>query len=176
MAATNHDQIFSHDKVFSRRGLRAIAYWIFTMPVVFENAAGFVWGVLHIEYLRVMLVHLGYPPYFANILGPWQLGCAAALIAPRFPLVKEWAYAGAFFNYSSAIVSHVSVGDGPDKWTASLVFAMYTVCSWGLRPPARRLARPRSAGASAWLWIVPAFTLVILLIVALFTLPKPPEF
>jgi hypothetical protein len=36
--------------------------------VVYENAAGFIWTVLHIEYLRVMLTHLGYPQYFANIL------------------------------------------------------------------------------------------------------------
>jgi DoxX-like family len=62
---------------------RTIADWIFTVFVVFENAAGFVWAILHIDSLRVTLTHLGYPQYFVNILGPWQLACAAALIAPR---------------------------------------------------------------------------------------------
>ena len=59
------------------------------------------------EYLHVLLTHLGYPQYFMNITGAWQLACAAALMAPRrFPLVKEWAYAGAFFDHSSAFISH----------------------------------------------------------------------
>jgi DoxX-like family len=99
------------------------------MLVVFENTAGFVWVVLKIDYLRVSLAHLGYPQYFANILGLWQLACVATLIAPRFPLVKEWAYAGAFFNYSSAFISHMFMHDGPDKWMAPVVFAVFTVAS-----------------------------------------------
>src|SRR5690242_21084684 len=86
--------------IFSRLGLQTIAYWVFTLLVVFENASGFVWGIFHIQYLRVMLNHLGYPQYFGNILGPWQLAAAAALIAPDLRLLKEWAYAGTFFNYS----------------------------------------------------------------------------
>jgi hypothetical protein len=131
-------------KFLNRSGIRIAAYWLFTLLVVFENAAGFVWAFLHIGYLRVMLTHLGFPQYFMNIIGPWQLACAAALIAPGIPLIKEWAYAGAFFNYSSAIVSHVSVGDGPDKWAAAAVFAVFSVCSWTLRPPDRRLAGSRS--------------------------------
>jgi hypothetical protein len=161
----------------SRSGIRLVAYWIFTLLVVFENAAGFVWAFLHIEYLRVMLAHLGFPQYFMNILSPWQLACAAALIAPGVPLVKEWAYAGAFFNYSSAIISHLSVGDGPDRWAAAAVFAAFSVCSWTLRPPDRRLAGSRSIrqiGVSSW--IVPLVVLILMIVVSLFTLPAPPQF
>jgi DoxX-like family len=124
-----------------------------------------------------MLAHLGFPQYFMNILGPWQLACAAALIAPGVPLIKEWAYAGAFFNYSSAIVSHMSVGDGPDQWAAAAVFAVFSVCSWTLRPPDRRFAGSRSIreiGISSW--IVPLVVLILMIVVALFTLPAPPQF
>ncbi len=49
-----------------------------------------------------------------------QLACAAALLAPRLPHVKEWAYTGAFFNYSSALVSHLFAGDPPDISAAVL--------------------------------------------------------
>jgi DoxX-like family len=169
--------IINSGESFSRHGTRTIAYWIFTVFVVFENAAGFVWAILHIDYLRVMLTHLGYPQYFVNILGPWQLACAAALIAPRFPLVKEWAYAGAFFNYSSAVISHMFVGDGPDRWSAALLFAMFTVCSWALRPPDRRLARPTPVSELGVLsWVVPILVLLVMFVVALFTLPQPAQF
>jgi hypothetical protein len=155
--------------------IRLIAYWIFTLFVVFENTAGFVWTVLKIDYLSVSLAHLGYQQYFANILGPWQLACAAALIAPRFPLVKEWAYAGAFFNYSSAFISHIFVHDGPDKWIASVVFAVFTVASWALRPADRRLARPNVVkGTGALSWIIPIVVLILLAVLALLTLPKAP--
>lgn len=169
MAADTHQ--------FSASKIRIVAYWIVTLLVVFENAAGFVWAVLHIEYLHVMLTHLGYPEYFMNIMGPWQLGCAAALIAPRFPLIKEWAYAGAFFNYSSALISHVSAGDGPDKWAAAVVFAVLTVASWTLRPADRRLERSTAVGETGALsWVVPIVILALMIVVAVFTLPKPPKF
>lgn len=157
--------------------IRLITYWILTLLVVFENVAGFVWTILHIEYLRVMLAHLGYPQYLMNILGPWQLACAAALIAPRFPLVKEWAYAGAFFNYSSAVISHGAVGDRPDKWLPALVMLVLTVGSWALRPPNRRLSRSAPPyETSLRSWIVPIGILVAMFVVSLFTLPAPPKF
>ncbi|HET9833639.1 MAG TPA: DoxX family protein [Vicinamibacterales bacterium] len=163
--------------IFSRLGLRTIAYWVFTLLVVFENASGFLWGILHIEYLRVMLNHLGYPQYFGNILGPWQLAAAAALIAPGLPLLKEWAYAGTFFNYSSGLVSHLAVGDGPRVWMASVVFAVFTVCSWALRPADRRLPRPTvTTQTTIWSWIVPLVVIGLMMVLACFTLPDPPKF
>lgn len=156
--------------------VRTIGYWLFTLLLVYENAAGFVWGVLNIEYTRVTLAHLGYPHYFEDILGTWQLACAAALIVPRFPLVKEWAYAGAFFNYSSAVISHLSVGDSGDRCAPAFVFAVVAVCSWALRPPDRRLARATPVGeASIWSWMVAVAILVLMLVASLLTLPAPPS-
>jgi hypothetical protein len=167
---------------------RTVAYWTFTLPVVFENAAGAMWlfsrfipGIsrLHAtavfaEYVRVMLAHLGYPPYFQYILNPWQLACAAALVAPRLPRVKEWAYAGAFFNYSSAFISHLFAGDGPD--IAAAVTGVFTVISWMLRPPDRRLAEsPPASQTGALPWVASAIILVLMLILSLFWLPKVPR-
>jgi DoxX-like family len=176
-ATPNAREVFSCAHIFSRSGKRAIAYWIFTLLVVFENAAGFLWAFLHIDYLRVMLAHLGYPQYFMNIMGAWQLAAAAALIAPGFPLVKEWAYAGVLFNYSSALISHLSVGDGPRLWIPALIFAVFTVCSWLLRPSDRRLSsRAPATQTSIWAWIVPVIILGLMLVVARLTLPQPPKF
>ena len=117
---------------------RTIAYWIFTLLVVFENAAGFLWTVLRIEYLRVMLAHLGYPQYFMNIVGGWQLAGAAALIAPGLPLVKEWAYAGATFTWIMASLSAYLSGD--PVWPIPLVLLALLAVSYATRPASRRLA------------------------------------
>jgi hypothetical protein len=133
-----------------------------------------MWVFLRLEYLRVMLAHLGYPQYFSYILGPWQLACAAALLAPRLPRVKEWAYAGAFFNYSSAFVSHLSAGDRPD--IGSAVMAVLTVISWALRPPDRRLSESMPSGeTSALSWVTPAAILGLMLILSLLRLPQVPK-
>jgi hypothetical protein len=155
---------------------RAIAYWITTVIVAQENLAGAIWGVLHLEYLTANLKHLGYPDYFQYIVGFWQLLAALALIAPRTGLLKEWAYAGVFFNYSSAVASHVIVGDGPGKWIAPLIYAGFSVASWALRPADRRVipaTEPRPVAARTWL--VPAGVLVLLGVVSMLSLPKGPN-
>ncbi|HVR46758.1 MAG TPA: DoxX family protein [Candidatus Binatia bacterium] len=128
--------------------IRTIAYWTFTLPVAFENAAGAMWVFsFRLNYLAVTLGHLGYPQYFKYILGAWQLACAATLLAPRLPRVKEWAYAGAFFNYSSAIVSHLFAGDPLDVGAAVMI--VFTVVSWALRPPDRRLGGSMPVGKTS---------------------------
>lgn len=52
---------------------------------------------------------LGYPPYFAGILGTAQLLGVICLLFPGFHRLKEWAYAGFYFNLISALVSHLIV-------------------------------------------------------------------
>jgi uncharacterized membrane protein YphA (DoxX/SURF4 family) len=60
-----------------------------------------------------MLQHLGYPVYLATLLGIYKLLAAITLvIGSRWPRLKEWAFAGLFFNLSGAIVAHAASGDG----------------------------------------------------------------
>ncbi|MEO6960370.1 MAG: DoxX family protein, partial [Puia sp.] len=40
-----------------------------------------------------MITQLGYPIYFLTILGIWKLLGVVAVLIPKFPLLKEWAYA-----------------------------------------------------------------------------------
>jgi len=156
--------------------IRIIAYWTVTLLVAYENAAGAVWVLLQVEYPRMVLAHLGYPQYLQYILGPCELACAAALLAPRLPRVKEWAYAGTFLKYSAAFFSYLYVGvDRPGLGAAisAAVMAVLTVLSWALRPADRRLPEPmpvRQTPASSW--IISAVSLGLMLILALFSLPK----
>jgi hypothetical protein len=164
----------SNGKVGSRS--RRVGYWFLTGIIAYEMAAGSLWDLFQIEYVRGVFDHLGYPLYLLEILGAWKLPCALVLLVPRFPRLKEWAYAGAVFNYTGATASHMLVHDGPGKWAGPLVFAILTLLSWALRPPERRLAPAapqRSARPLAW--VVPVVLFVAMLALALLTLPKGPN-
>lgn len=153
--------------------IRTIAYWLFTAVVAFEMAAGGLWDLLRIEYVRVVLAHLGYPLYLLYIIGVPRIPCALALLTPRFPRLKEWAYAGAFFNYTGAAASHLLAGDRAGQWLGPLVFAAFTLASWSLRPASRCLPRLIPAiQPRAVTWAVPILIVVAMLAFAFFTLPK----
>src|SRR3974390_477864 len=115
---------------------RAIVYWVGTTLLVFELVLGGVWDVLRVPHVRVVMERLGYPTYFVVILGVWKLLGAVALVIPRFPRLKEWAYAGVVFNFTGARASHVASGDiepGPMAYLVVMIGA--TAASWFLRPP-----------------------------------------
>ena len=83
--------------------------------------------------------HLGYPAYLLTLLGIWKILGVVAVLIPKFPLLKEWAYAGFFFAMSGAIYSHIAVGDSlREIFPASLLLVMI-VMSWYLRPADRKL-------------------------------------
>lgn len=118
---------------------RAIIYWTATVLVVAELIVGGLWDVARLPFVRDTVTHLNYPTYFLVLLGVWKLLGAAALLVPRAPLVKEWAYAGIIFVDSGAIVSHLTVGYARGEVAVLAVLAALTVVSWALRPPGRRI-------------------------------------
>jgi len=126
---------------FTRPRGGIIAYWITTILVTAELALGGVLDVLRVPYVRSVIDHLGYPQYFLVIIGVWKLLGAVALVAPRFPRLKEWAYAGAVFNYTGAVASHLALGDGPLALLYPVIQLGLIGVSWRLRPSARRELR-----------------------------------
>jgi hypothetical protein len=85
------------------------------------------------------IVHLGYPLYFITIIGFWKVLGAIALLVPGFPRLKEWAYAGTFFNMTGAAASHAVCGDATWHVVVTLAFAVLVVVSRALRPQRRTL-------------------------------------
>ena len=118
---------------------RATFYWLATALLLSELVLGGIWDVLRVPRVRELIERLGYPTYFLVILGVWKLLGAVALVIPRFPRLKEWAYAGIVFNLTGALISHVVSGDiepGPMAYLVVMIGA--TAASWFLRPPSRR--------------------------------------
>jgi uncharacterized membrane protein YphA (DoxX/SURF4 family) len=85
------------------------------------------------------ITHLGYPVYFLTILGAWKILGVVAVLIPKFPLLKEWAYAGFFFAMSGAVFSHIAVGDAARELLPSLLLLVLTAVSWYLRPASRKI-------------------------------------
>lgn len=88
--------------------------------------------------------HLGYPIYFMTILGVWKLLGVIAILIPKYPMLKEWAYAGLFFNTSGAIISHLAVGNTFSQIFPALLLLVLTLISWYFRPASRKIILAKS--------------------------------
>ena len=110
-----------------------IGFWLVTVVVAFAMIAGGAADFLLIDDVKAGMDHLGYPHYFARLLGVWKVLGGIAILVPDAPKLKEWAYAGIFFDLSGAFVSHVAVGDGIDKLAPPLVLAVLLVVSYVLK-------------------------------------------
>jgi hypothetical protein len=82
---------------------------------------------------------LGYPTYFISLIGVWKMLGIIAILAPKFKLLKEWAYAGIFFTMTGAVISHIASNDVSAQIIAPVVLAVFTVLSWYLRPADRKI-------------------------------------
>lgn len=117
---------------------RKIAYWFFTLWLSLGMAStGIVQLIKPAEEVE-KITHLGYPVYFLTILGIWKLLGVLAVLAPKMPLLKEWAYAGFFFAMSGAAISHIALHDPVTEILPSLLLLTLTIISWYLRPESRR--------------------------------------
>lgn len=125
--------------------LRQVAYWVASAPVLLATIVGAQWDLARTPYVRDVMLHLGYPLYFLTIMGVAKVLAVVALIVPRCPRLKEWAYSGVFFVYVGAASSHFAVGDEVAKIVVPTLFAVITLISWALRPPARRDPAPLSS-------------------------------
>jgi hypothetical protein len=82
-------------------------------------------------------VALGYPTYVLTILGVWKVLSVPALLAPRLPRLKEWAYAGILFDLTGAAASHAFSHATLGNIATPLVLLLVAGASWALRPPSR---------------------------------------
>jgi hypothetical protein len=129
---------------------KSIIYWTTTILVALPMGSG---GASQIaQYVgdpHGVVPVLGYPMYFFAILGFWKVLGAIAILAPRFPRLKEWAYAGIFFDLTGAAASVAWVrGYGAYGFhvIAPLIITGFCVASWALRPPSRTLGVLFAAG------------------------------
>jgi DoxX-like family len=116
-----------------------IIYWVTTGLLAFGMLSQGLAQNFHTQGYVDIIVHLGYPIYFLNIIGVWKILGVIAILMPRFKLLKEWAYAGFFFVMSGALVSHIAAGDSIIAVAPALVLLILIVASWSFRPADRKI-------------------------------------
>lgn len=127
---------------------RNVAYWAVTGLVAAAFAMGGAMDLAHGPQVMEGMTKLGYPAYFATILGTWKVLGALAIVLPRFPRLKEWAYAGMFFDLTGAAISHLAVHETA-KVGAPLVLLALVAASWALRSGPRSLTAAVPSAATA---------------------------
>ena len=116
-----------------------IIYWTATIWLAAAMLASGLQQILHTKRFVDIVVPLGYPLYFLTILGAWKIFGAVAVLIPKFPLLKEWAYAGFFFAMSGALFSHLASGNSLSEIFPSSILLIMIVISWYFRPADRKV-------------------------------------
>jgi hypothetical protein len=138
---------------------KSVAYWVCTGIAAFLVGSGGLAYALQVPDVVQGVVALGFPVYFVVMLGVWKALGSVAILLPRLPLLKEWAYAGITFELMGAATA--SFATGAEVWhvAAPLSIAGLLAVSWALRPASRRLAGTTLRGvgspeATAASWLV----------------------
>lgn len=121
---------------------KLIAYWITTVLVAVGYAMA---GIIYLQRgpdIVAGAAALGYPLYFMVMLGVWKLLGAVAILLPRTPVIKEWAYAGMFINLTGAAISNYISGRPASEIISPLVNLVLVIASYLLRPKSRKFEKP----------------------------------
>ncbi len=121
---------------------KIIAYWIFTAATAVAMGGGGVADLMKSPDILATIGRLGYPEYFITLLGVGKVLGAVVILLPKFPRLKEWAYAGIAIDLVSGFVSHLAVGDPIGQAMPALVVLVISLVSYFLRPSSRRLPDP----------------------------------
>lgn len=117
----------------------AVLFWVTTVGFTAALLTGGIVDLAQRPETLAGMQALGYPAYFLFIIGFWKVLCAPALFPARFTRLKEWAYAGAFFNFSGAMIAHLVSGSEWYHVGYTFLFTVCTLASWALRPSHRVL-------------------------------------
>ena len=104
----------------------SLVYWIPTGLVALNWTFGGVSTLLRTTSSMEVFSRLGYPEYFAALLGTAQILGVVAILAPVPRVLREWAYAGLTFDVTAAIFSLLAVGV-PTRHVGIPVFALALV-------------------------------------------------
>lgn len=116
-----------------------IIYWVSTLWLSLGMVSTGIVQLIQKQSEVDFITGLGYPAYLLIIIGIWKILGVVVVLAPKLPLIKEWAYAGFFFVMSGAIISHIAVNNGIKEIAPALLLLVLTIVSWLFRPADRKL-------------------------------------
>ena len=113
---------------------RKVFYWLTTGFAALALLGIGIADLAHAPEMMKGLAHLGFPLYFATIIGVWKILGVIAIVTPGLPRLKEWAYAGFFFTLTGAAMSHGISGDPVGVVLFPLMLLGVVGASWALKP------------------------------------------
>jgi hypothetical protein len=116
-----------------------IVYWVATIWLALGMLSTGIVQLFLVKGEVEFIIRLGYPEYFLRILGIFKILGVVVVLIPKFPLLKEWAYAGFFFMMLGAILSHIAMHNPMSEVFPPLLLLTLTVISWYFRPMERKL-------------------------------------
>ncbi|KAA9347940.1 DoxX family protein [Larkinella humicola] len=123
-----------------------VIYWIATIWLALGMLSTGIVQLIKMKEEVDMMTRLGYPVYFLTLIGIWKIAGVIAILIPKFPLLKEWTYAGFFFAMSGAVFSHLVVRDDAKELFGPLLLLILIGVSWSFRPVDRRFTMSLSVG------------------------------
>jgi len=116
-----------------------IIYWVATVWLALGMTSTGIVQLIKMKEEVANFTKLGYPLYLMTLLGIWKILGVIAVLIPKYPQLKEWAYAGFFFAMSGAIISHLAVGDELITLFGPTLLLVLTLISWYFRPADRKI-------------------------------------
>ena len=87
-----------------------ILYWVFTILfaalMIFSSYGSIVMDTKTKDFIHG---YLGFPEYFIPFTGFAKLIGSIVILIPGLKTIKEWAYAGLFFDLSGAVYAGIAV-------------------------------------------------------------------
>jgi hypothetical protein len=109
---------------------RSMVYWIATALFCLEMGFTAWYMLFHLPEGAQVVARLGFPGYFRVELAWAKLIGVVVLLAPVPARLREWAYAGFAINLASALIAHLSMGDGPDALAPSTLTSVLWALSY----------------------------------------------
>lgn len=116
-----------------------IIYWVSTLWLSLGMLSTGIVQLFRVQSEIEFVLDMGYPIYFLTILGLWKILGVAAVLVPKAPLLKEWAYAGFFFAMTGAVFSHITLASPIGEVFPSVLLLVLTILSWYFRPADRKI-------------------------------------
>ncbi|WP_428660355.1 DoxX family protein [Runella sp.] len=85
-----------------------ITYWVITGLFAAFMLFSAIPDILLSPDAVTMITGLGYPKYFIVLIGVAKVLGSIAILIPNFNRIKEWAYAGLFFDLIGAVYSMIA--------------------------------------------------------------------
>src|SRR6478609_11114337 len=88
-----------------------IGFWVCTGLLIPALGYGSIMEIMRNPDSIKIITSLGYPSYLSPFLGVARILALITFVTPKFPRLKEWAYAGLVFDIIGAIYSQIAIGN-----------------------------------------------------------------